>query len=1303
MDDKTQNSLLQDATTSLSDGYDVLYFSPTPIIEASRDEITNKPLVDTSPYKGLNSFKTEDWKSFFGRDDLILRLLEDIENQNLILLLGASGSGKSSAIQAGLISRLKENLDSKFTVITFQPDRTPFLSLYNSLIQNNYQCEEEVTITQLAKNLQQKDDGSYWLFVIDDFEELFTLSNAQEAQFFIEDIVETYELLKNSSDCSVKIKIILAMRSEYLDNLSDYPHLIDIIVTQKNLQVIANINPKNLQLVIEQPALEHGVIFEEGLVETIVEDARKTTNYLPLLQYTLDCLWKREDLSDRVLKTSTYKQLGDLKQVLNERFDSIYNSFSATEQSILKTIFVKSVKIINFPNKNTIILKKLSRSQFEDRVIEKFIDNHLLIADRVSNTIEIIHDVLLDCWTLLSNWIEEINQAIAIKKQLSQEAKAWQRLKNEDKTKAITKMWSGSKLEKTNELRNTQMFELINGGLSSEEEEFIDASLALESKLLKAKEKQIQQLTKELIEVRLREQAANVKTTLSIRPLESLLSAIVAIGENLDKLPQQILPSIQASLNYAMEVAKEQNILQGHEDRVNAVAISPDGQIIVSGSWDKTLRLWDTRGDSLEKPFRGHEGEITSVAFSTDGKTIASGSGDGTVRLWNVKGIAIGMPMWGHEGDVTSVAFSQDGQIIASGGVDGTIRLWDLQGNAIAQPFYGHEGDITSVTFSTDGQTIASGGGDGTIRLWNLQGTPICEPFRGHEDKVAALAFNPDGQLIASGSWDATVRLWDLQGKHIGKPFRGHDDYVIAIAFDPQGKIIASGSSDKTIRLWDLHGHRLSQPLRGHKSSIRSLIFSPDGKTVISGSTDKTLRLWDLAGNAIGRPLHGHDVSVWSVAFSPDGQTLVSGGGDGTVRVRDRDGNQIGQPFRGHAGDVTSIAFSPDGETIASGSWDRTIRLWNKQGNAIAQPFQGHEDDITSVAFSPDGKTIASGSWDKTVRLWDLQGNAIAQPFYGHQGDVTAVAFSPDGKTIASGSWDKTIRLWDLQGNAIAQPFEGHQERVNSVVFSPDGKILASGGGDGTIRLWNLQGNEIVPPFQGHDGYVSSIVFSKDGQLILSGGSDGTIRLWDLQGNAIAQPFEIPKSEVTSVAFSPDGEAIASGSLNGTIHLWRGGSWQNWLQVCGERLRHHPAFKNPQTDLEKQALAVCLKHIWNPLATEWNRRGIAKLAEDAFEIALEDFDRALQINPNHAGALYNRARTYVNLGDAAKAILDLDRLIETVPTHATAYFYRSQCYVELSDRAKAIQDCQQAADLYQQQGQETNYEKAIAYLHQLQR
>jgi WD40 repeat protein len=1318
MDRKSPNSQSQNSTVPLSDGDNIFNFSPTTIIDGSDREIKHKPLMATSPYKGLKPFTAEEREYFLGRDELILRLLKDLCKKNLILLLGSSGSGKSSSIQAGLIPQIRENLVANFTEIICKPDRNPFLSLSNAFLEKNCDrkeaeilLQEEVNaLTNLAQALQLKNDRSYWLIFIDDFEELFTISEPKKSQRFIDALIHLYNYLNASSDKTVKFKIILAMRTYFLDRLSANPRLADITFAQNNTQAIANMNPYDLRLAIKQPAARHGVVFEEALVEKILQDVQEQTNFLPLLQYTLDLLWQSEDLNQRTLKLSTYQQLGGIQAALNNQSNQLYNSLLTTEQVTTKRIFLQLVKFVE-PQKSGLFpiavcqRKKLSEfnEQLSKAMINKLIDNHLLISDRSTETLEIVHEVFLSAWKTLKDWIEEASQAIALKKQLTEAVKSWQMLGQEDPERAIIKLWQGSKLEKACELRDTQIFDLVVGELRDEENRFLEESIAWQNRLLRVKEKQIQELNRSLAEAKLREQAARIQNILPVRPLEGLLLAIQTMGENLEKLPQQILPGVQTSLNRAMEIAKEQNVLQGHEDRVNAVALSPDGQIIASGSWDRTVRLWDRYGNSIGQPFRGHEGDVTSVAFSPDGEAIASGGGDGTVRLWDLQGNSIAQPFRGHEGDVTSVAFSPDGEAIASGGGDGTVRLWDWQGNSIAQPFRGHEGDVTSVAFSPDGEAIASGGGDGTVRLWDWQGNSITQPFRGHEDKVATIAFSRDGQAIASGSWDTTVRLWDLQGKAMGRPFRGHEDYVIAIAFDPKGKYIVSSSSDKTIRLWDRQGNSIGQPLRGHKSSVRSVVFSRDGQMLVSGSTDKTVRLWDLQGNAIAQPFKGHDVSLWSVAFSRDGQTMASGGGDGTVRLWERQGNPIGEPFRGHAGEVTSVTFSPDGQIIASGSWDKTVRLWNLYGNPIAQPFVGHENDVTSVVFSPDGQIIASGSWDKTVRLWDLYGNSIAQPFVGHEGDVTSVAFSPEGQIIASGSWDKTIRLWDLQGNSIAQPFVGHQERVNSVAFSPDGQIIVSGGGDGTVRLWDRQGNPIGQPFVGHDNYVTSVAFSPDGQTIVSGGGDGTVRLWDRQGNPIAQPFEIQKSEITSVAFSPDGQIIVSGSLNGTIYLWRGGGWRSALQVCCNRLRYHPACQNPQTDWEREACRVCQKHFWHREASEWNKQGAIKLEEQAFQAALEDFNRAIEIDRNHTGALYNRARTYINLGDSQKAIEDLNQLIETMPTHATAYFYRGQCYAELGDRLTAIEDCQQAAALYQQQGQNTNYAKAIAYLHQLQR
>ncbi len=206
--------------------------------------------------------------------------------------------------------------------------------------------------------------------------------------------------------------------------------------------------------------------------------------------------------------------------------------------------------------------------------------------------------------------------------------------------------------------------------------------------------------------------------------------------------------------------------------------------------------------------FQGHSAPVTSVAFSPDGSRIVSGSDDKTIRLWDLQGNPMGKRVWGSGNvysSVCSVAFSPDGSRIVSGGSAKTIRLWDLQGNPIleGEPFQGHSDYyVTSVAFSPDGSCIVSGSKDKTIRLWDLQGNPIGEPFQGHSDAVESVAFSPDGSRIVSGSGDNTIRLWDLQGNPIGEPFQGHSDRVRSVAFSPDGSRIVSGSGDKTIRLW---------------------------------------------------------------------------------------------------------------------------------------------------------------------------------------------------------------------------------------------------------------------------------------------------------------------------------------------------------------------------------------------------------------------------------------------------------------------------------------------------------------------
>ncbi|KIM34905.1 hypothetical protein M413DRAFT_32925 [Hebeloma cylindrosporum] len=277
-------------------------------------------------------------------------------------------------------------------------------------------------------------------------------------------------------------------------------------------------------------------------------------------------------------------------------------------------------------------------------------------------------------------------------------------------------------------------------------------------------------------------------------------------------------------------------VMNGHTRWITSVAFSPDGARIVSGSSDKTIRIWDVE---------------TGNQFRA--------SADKTVWIWDaVMGKPVGEPLRGHTDWVTSVAFSPDGGRIVSGSGDKTIRIWDVEmGNQVGEPFRGHTGYVWSVAFSPDENLVVSGSWDETVRIWEAAtGKPVGEPLRGHTDRVQSVAFSPDGNRIVSGSVDETIRIWDVEmGNQVGEPFRGHTGPVSSVAFSPDGKWLVSGSADETVRIWDVEtGKPVGYPLRGHTDLVNSVAFSPDGRRIVSGSHDMTIRIWDVeAAVAVAR------------------------------------------------------------------------------------------------------------------------------------------------------------------------------------------------------------------------------------------------------------------------------------------------------------------------------------------------------------------------------------------------------------------------------------------------------------------
>ncbi|EDR00240.1 uncharacterized protein LACBIDRAFT_334343 [Laccaria bicolor S238N-H82] len=391
------------------------------------------------------------------------------------------------------------------------------------------------------------------------------------------------------------------------------------------------------------------------------------------------------------------------------------------------------------------------------------------------------------------------------------------------------------------------------------------------------------------------------------------------------------------------------------------IAYSSNGKHIISGSSDKTIKIWDAlTGQCVMGPLEGHDDWITSVVCSPDGGHIVSGSKDMTIRVWNtltgqsvmepLKGHSQCLmdPLIGHDGGVQCLAYSPDGMNIVSGSFDFTIRVWDaLSGQSIMVIFRG-SALIHKVAFSPDGKHILCATGNHIIRLWNaLTSHCTLSPLKNDEGSVNSVVFSPNGKHILSG-------CLNIMG-----PLKGHDKMVTSVAFSPDGRYIASGSHDCTVRVWDaLTGQSAMDPLKGHDKGVISVAFSPDGRYIASGSSDMTVRVWNaLTGQS-------HEYGVHSVAFSPDGRYIVSGSDDKTVRVWDSStGQSVMDPLKGHYAWVYSVAFSPDGKYIVSGSLDKTIRLWDAvTGHSLGDPFQGHYAAVLSVVFSPD---------DKTIRLWD--------------------------------------------------------------------------------------------------------------------------------------------------------------------------------------------------------------------------------------------------------------------------------------------------------------------------------------------
>ncbi|MCA2973777.1 MAG: hypothetical protein IM337_07130 [Microcystis sp. M110S1] len=833
-------------------------------IQKSEIEITNQPLITGSPYLGLRKFEVDDKDRFFGRDNWIIELTDYLKPKNVLLLLGASGSGKSSLVQAGLIPKLKDDFGANRLVnLTFVPDVNPFESFYGCLLANRYkqsqaklaQAVKEDTLIKVVEGL--KNNSDLWFIFIDQFEELFTRTPKTERDIFIKSLIKLIE--KNNS----LVKIVMTMRADFLDKLSPYPSLGKI--HDQYSKMLTDMDENELRLAIAEPAARNGVIFEQGLINQIIADFYEQAGSLPLLQYTLDLLWQKDHIQERVLNIKTYQEIGGVTGALEKQADKIYGKFNEQQRKAAEEIFLELISLEG----EKAVSRRADKSSFEQEemqreVLYQLIDNRLLVSKGEDGkaTVEVAHEALLRSWKVLQDLIREKEEIIVLRSRLYADAKQWDDLQKQDAVKASSELWGGSKLAKIVEFQKNNSLPNLNTVAI----EFIKASISQAERQKNEKIRTARRIAagslvavvvstglglmawKQTRQAEFNQAESLGRYSLSLlnehKNLEAFVEAIKA-GKILQK-QQTYNKEVTNALQELLNRKSERNRLEGHDNSVLSVNFSPDGKTLVSGSDDKTIKLWNVETGKEIRTLYGHDNSVTSVNFSPDGKTLVSGSDDNTIKLWNVETGQEIRTLYGHDSYVSSVNFSPDGKTLVSGSYDKTIKLWDVETGQEIRTLYGHDSYVWSVNFSPDGKTLVSGSDDKTIKLWNVETGQEIRTLKGHDSSVLSVNFSPDGKTLVSGSDDKTIKLWNVETGQEIRTLKGHDNSVNSVNFSPDGKTLVSGSWDYTIKLWNVETGQEIRTLKGHDFYVNSVNFSPDGKTLVSGSADKTIKLWNL-------------------------------------------------------------------------------------------------------------------------------------------------------------------------------------------------------------------------------------------------------------------------------------------------------------------------------------------------------------------------------------------------------------------------------------------------------------------------
>jgi WD40 repeat protein len=1056
-----------------------------------------------SPYVGLTAFGQEDAERFFGRDRLIDRLTRQVRDDRVVVVVGASGAGKSSLLRAGLMPRLGDR------AVLFTPGSAP--------------------LEECARALEDATPDT--VLVVDQFEEIFTLC-------------EDRDIRRRFVDRLTARRVVLGVRADFYGHCTDFPALVEAMGRAQI--TVGPMSTDELRAAIVQPARRIGHTVETALVAELVAHCVEQAGALPLLSHALLETWHRR--KGNTLTLQGFRAAGGFEGALTRTAESVFAGLSERQQEVVRSLFLRLTAIGDGTEDTK---RRISRGELDDEpdaalVLEALTTHRLITVDR--DRIEITHEALIRCWPRLREWLAADRDGLRAHRDLAESAAVWESLDRDPGA-----LVRGARLGSFRSWLDDPPHPL-----TSREREFLTSSVTAESAELARTRKGRRRLqvlvgllTLLLIVVTGISVTAMRATSEATKQRNSALSQKVA--QDAQRLrgtdPAQAAQLALAAYRLSPTPDARSAVLSaftpfyatrltGHRDNVNAVAHSPQRRLLASTSRDRTVKVTDV-GDPHHprevSTLTGHTDNVVKVAFNADGALLATAGWDRTARLWDSSTGDL-LAVLTHNDQVNAVAFSD--RILATASTDRTVRLWDLTDlrhpRQIAE--LPHSDSVISLAFSQDGSRLVAGTWDGTALLWSLTGTPASRPLAG-KGPVHAVALSPDGQSIAVGH-DREVQVWPANG---GEPrtLSGHTDVVRGLAFSPDGRL-ASTSVDRTARVWDL-GQADPLVLTGHTAAVVAVTFA--GSALATASDDHTVRLWDLPGEL----LQAHSDSVYSVATN--GGIVATGGYDRTVKLW-QDG-RLRSVLTGPADAVNTVRFSPDGRTLLAAGADHRVHRWDISGTPVKLPdLAGHADAVNALAISQDGSTIATAGTDRTIVLWDARTGASLGTLLGHSDTVEALAFSPDGSRLASGSGDFSARIWDVAQRRVITHLTGRTHAVKAVAFSPDGTLLATGGTDFAVRLWNAATGTLAAELAGHTDTVHAVAFSPDGTTLASASADHDVRLWRVADRTPFATLSGHTERVYALAFLPDGHTLLSAGGDRTVRAWEADAGHAAGRVC---------------------------------------------------------------------------------------------------------------------------------------------------------